>query len=299
MLGGIAAGIYLLAQDELQVAENTRPAPPVTPPSNQPIPTVDPVMGTLLPEETPPAAGKLLSPEEVDAAANAESTPPPTPEGPMQDPGMQDPGMDQPGSPASLPSTPPPAANPQPTPEPTPEPTPPSGPSSADVAAGQTALQAARQAILQTDWATMVPATESAVEAAANDSQQAAAARYAQLADLATYYYEGLLRGIGKLEAGDQIELENIGTVGISGRPKQFAFAEIPFFVLDAIADLAMNRDDPTTQAARAVYQAISPRATPEHRQQSIAWLAALPADLQDAESAALQQAIEDLYPQP
>lgn len=289
MLGGIGLGIFLLTSREqrpVAARDTTTPEelPQVSPPP------LDPVLGRVANEtEAPP--GNLLSADEVKQMAEMSGETNPQPQEPPEE------------MPADVPES-------EPVPEPPPMAVEPAGqPDEAAQRAGQAAIDAASQAIVTNDWAEMKALAAKAVEAASGDEQKARAERLFQLADLADYYYTGLMQSLEKLEAGNQLELENVGIVGVieanettfaiqvNSRPKSFDFNKIPFFVVDAIAAQSMDLSDPMTQAAKAVHQAISVNATPEHRRQSLGWLAALPDSLQDVEPDALQQAIRELYP--
>lgn len=291
MLCGIGFGIRLLMDREQQTAdggERTTTAPAEMP--ELPQTPVDPVMGALVPENDT-TAGNFLSSDELERNRDPSAKNPPESPGPTEEPASDVPMTES-------------TTEPEPKEAPSPE-----QPSMAARQAGQAAIDATRHAILQNNWAEMKPLAAQAVQAAADDEQKTLAQRLFQVADLADYYYRGLMQSLEKLEAGDQIELENIGIVGVveanettfaiqvNARPKSFEFDKIPFFVLDAIARLSMDLSDPTTRAAKAVHQAISVNATPEHRRQSLDWIAELPVTLQDADTNALQEAIRELYP--
>ncbi|MEX0824623.1 MAG: hypothetical protein WD119_00570 [Pirellulaceae bacterium] len=289
MLGGIGVGIHLLTDRERRTAEADAAAAPEAMPELPQVP-IDSVLGSIA-EEKKAGSENFLSADEIERSRKqAADNNPPTPE-----------PSDAMTADVSIPA---PAAGPDPV-----KTTPPKQSNEAARQAGQAAIDAAEQAILENNWTEMKRLAAEAVQIAADDDQKSLAQRYFQLADLADYYYIGLMQSLEKLEAGDQMELENIGTVGVveanettfaiqvNNRPKSFEFDKIPFFVVDAIAKQSMDLSDPTTQAAKAIHQAISVNATPEHRRQSLGWLAELPDTLQGAEPGELQQAIRELYP--
>ncbi|MEM1224885.1 MAG: hypothetical protein AAGJ40_04275 [Planctomycetota bacterium] len=161
-------------------------------------------------------------------------------------------------------------------------------PSEADLLAGQQAIAAAREALANASWTTMVSLATTAQTTAAGVDQVDAARTIFETAELADYYRDAISRGMANLKAGNEFKLtptldvivvESSATaiqVRRGTNIKAYELDDLPLVVADALAPLAVPSESPTVIAARAVYQSISPRGTPEHRTEAIQILSGL-----------------------
>ncbi len=219
---------------------------------------------------------------------------PPTGTSPGSMPNMpspdQPPSMDPMTNPSM--STPPMTAEPPmvTTPVPTPTPVPPANstpdspqpPTAEQIAVGDAAVTASLDAIKKGNWAAMKSLAETAETKAVTDAQKQSAETLFQFADLATFYRGAIQRAMADLVAGNEVNLTESMTFLVkqssaeqitlyrNKRDYPYTFEELPLSVAHALAPFQLNVSSPEGQAAKAVFQAISTKATPGHRVESI-----------------------------
>lgn len=174
--------------------------------------------------------------------------------------------------------------------------------------AGEAAIEKAQQLIRSASWEEMAPAAEAAVNAAANEEQKSLAESLFQLADLASFYQGGIQRAIMNLEVGNtfmltellQVVIVETGsdfiTIRYEAKNKRFPLSELPLVLAHKLAEFQVEVGQPTGRAAKAAYQAVTPKATPEHRTESIEWLESIGEEIEGADAESLIQAIEATF---
>jgi hypothetical protein len=173
----------------------------------------------------------------------------------------------------------------------------------------QEELEQVRQLIRKSDWKNMKSAAESLTEQNLSPQNQLDAQRLSELADLATHYRGGIERAVSELQAGHEIVIndslflqvakkaDDLLIVRSSKEQKwSFSFDEFPFSLAHKLASFQVS-ESPTGLAAKAVYQAIAPKATEANREESIQWLTAISDEIEGADRDRLVQAIQSIYP--
>lgn len=183
-------------------------------------------------------------------------------------------------------------------------------PTDAEIRAADEAIAVAVDAIATANWNAMKPLAETATEKAATEAQRERAATIAETADLATYYREGVRRAMAGLIAGNEFEvLPGSQVIVVESSADHLVYRRgakntrheietIALTLCDALAPLQLPKDSPTVQAARAVYQALSPRGTPGHRDESIEFLASA-AGVKGADPTKIAELLRELPPRP
>ncbi|MCM2370520.1 hypothetical protein [Aporhodopirellula aestuarii] len=214
----------------------------------------------------------------------------PMPNNPVSNPPMNDGPMDdvpepQPDPPVTSPpmtqtppmDTPPESGTPDPAP-----------PTAEKIAAGDAAIASALDAIKTRKWETMKSLAEAAEARAMTDAQKQTAETLFQFADLATFYRGAIHRAMADLVAGNEIKLTESMTFLVkqssaeqitlyrNKREYPYTFDDLPLSVAHALAPFQLNVSSPEGQAAKAAFQAISDKATPGHRAESIEILRSL-----------------------
>ncbi len=181
-------------------------------------------------------------------------------------------------------------------------------PTAEELAIADAAIFAAAEALRSANWEQMLGLTDAAIEHSQTNSQRSIASRYRDLADLATYYQEGIIEALTMLGAGEQINLTDQMQVGIveanrerliirvNGRNKEYAFREIPLLIIHQLARFSMPSDAPTTQAAGWVYQAIAPITTADYRERALTELERMDGDDEIGDPRQLAATIRELF---
>lgn len=273
------------------------PPPSPAPHSRSPDLNLDPAMGVnaddapgmSLPDqragqpnngmpEMPPPVSQGSQFDSPSVPGNTTPSPGMTPESPStESPSTTEPDASEPGAGTGSPDEPPapPATGTAPA---TPE----------ETAAGDTAIAAARQAITHSQWQAMKELAETAEAKAVTETQKRNAETLFQFADLATFYRGAIRRAMSDLVAGNEIKLTDSLTFLVKGssadkiilyrnkREYAYSFDELPLSVAHALAPFQLNVASPEGQAAKAVFQVLSPKTTPGHHEQSVKILRSL-----------------------
>ena len=177
------------------------------------------------------------------------------------------------------------------------------------IEAADNMLERVRNLIRQANWKEMKSLAEQATEAPMQDQQQEQAEALYEVAELASYYRGGIERAVADLETGAEIEVNEVRlvvvetgddllVVRLNGRNKSYTIDGLPFSLAHQLARFQIP-ESPTRQAAKAVYQAILPKATPEHRQESLAWLREINEEVEGADPQRMAKTLEALYAAP
>jgi hypothetical protein len=187
------------------------------------------------------------------------------------------------------------------TPEPATQP-----PTDEMIAEADQTLERVRTLIREANWSEMKAAAEAAAGIRMNDQQQGQAKAIYELAELASYYRGGIERAIADQDAGNEIEVNEIRlvvvetgddllVVKLNGRNKTYKFDDIPLSLAHKLARFEIP-DSPTGQAAKAAYQAIVPKTTPDYRAQAIDWLREITDPVEGADPQRMAETIEALF---
>jgi len=171
----------------------------------------------------------------------------------------------------------------------------------------QEALEKVRQLIRQSDWGKMKVAAESLTEKQLSPENKSIAQALFELTDLATYYREGIKNAVDELEVGNDFEVVNslrvivvetgkdLLVVRYNKKSRSLTFDEFPFSLAHKLATFQIP-SGPTGEAAKAVYQAVAPKATDAHRDEAVRWLQAIEGEVEGADPQRLAQTIESVY---
>jgi hypothetical protein len=249
------------------------------------------------PKERDPVMGSLLDsrPDEKQTAS-AQNPTFEQPESPMIESPTIDPNSDRPDSESML--------EPNPDPQPAPE--------TADVpmmeaAKQRQALENVRRLIRAAKWDKMKADAESLTTAQLSTENKLTAQALNELADLAIYYREGIKRAVEELEVGNDFEVtdalrvivvetgDDLLTLRYNKKNRTFKFDEFPFSLAHKLATFQIP-SSPTGQAAKAVYQAVAPKATDAHRDEAIQWLQSIDGVVEGADPKRLAETIASVY---
>lgn len=307
MLVGIGMGIYTLAQRSgsggaVAAAQGNaakpaaRPRPPASRPrANRP---ADPVMGNVG-RETRPRDLDSLPPLTADVNMPLPTALPANDD--AQGNGMQDSMQDGDNMQSD-------AANPDGDGDAAMMETP-TAPTTEQLQAGEAALAAATQAIQSRQWNQMKAAAEAAQQAAADEGQRAAADALFEVADLADYYYHGIVKAINDLPSGNTFTLtEDIEVavveasperlvLQVQGRSKTFPFDEMPFILVHRLGSFTMDTQDPSVAAAKAIFQYLAPQAQAGDRAEALQWLEELPEPSAENDPQRIAETLQRLLP--
>ncbi|MFK8112118.1 MAG: hypothetical protein AB8B91_07935 [Rubripirellula sp.] len=244
----------------------------------------DPVMGRLA-GDTPPPKRSLSDKIEYEPMEE-EPEPGREPEPEMEPEPSMEPEMTASASPA-------PAAPPELTDE--------------KIASAAKAIERVRDLIGDANWSEMKTVAETTLEMPMTPEQKRAAETWFEMADLATYYREAIVRAVADLNVGNDFAVtetfrviivekgEDLLVVRYSEKNRSFTFDEFPFSLAHKLASFSMP-DNATREAAKAVYQAIAPKATPQHRTESVGWLRAIDAEVEGVDPKRIADAIEEMF---
>ena len=169
------------------------------------------------------------------------------------------------------------------------------------------ALAKVRQLIRDADWDKMKAEAESLKSAPLSDENQVRAEALYELADLATYYREGIERAVKELQVGNDFAVtdalrvivvetgDDLLTVRYNKKNRSFRFNEFPFSLAHRLATFQVP-NSPTGQAAKAVFQAVAPKSTDAHRAEAIDWLKSIDGEVEGADPIRLAETIESIY---
>ena len=227
-------------------------------------------------------------------------------------------GMEPPnGEPATTDSTS--AGNVMPTADPTPdpmtEPTP--GPMTEPkpeltpemIAAGEAKLKAVEQLIVNGNWDRMKTAADELLKSKLPEPQATRASTLFDIADLATYFRGGLVRGLGTLNTGNTFEYVKDVPVIVVGATDQsldirlnrrtysYKVDEIPPRLAEKIASFSLSLDKPDTIAGLALYRLISKDIDPGYKQDAFEKLRSVDGELNQVDSEVLLKVAEELFP--
>ncbi len=143
-----------------------------------------------------------------------------------------------------------------------------------------------------------------------SDSQKALAEALFELADLASYYRVGIEKAVAELKIGNDFEVtdnfrvivveagENKLVVRFDAKNRSFTLDELPWSLAHKLATFSVP-DNPTRQAAKAVYQAIAPKSSDAYREQSLQWLDQIQGEIEGADAGRVAETLRSLYAQP
>ena len=129
-----------------------------------------------------------------------------------------------------------------------------------------------------------------------------------ELADLATYYRGAIERAVAEINVGNDFAVtdtfrvivvekgEDLLVVRYSEKNRSFTFDEFPFSLAHRLATFSTKGDSTTTQAAKAAYQAIAPKATDAHRAEAVVWLREITGEVEGADPKRVADTIESLF---
>jgi hypothetical protein len=281
---------------------------PANPAADDPPPReIDPVMGHLASNTPPPRDPSRSINSEIEDPLETtplETTPMETV--PMETVPMETVPMETvPMETVPMETTPP---DPAMTPEP-PAPEPPAPPPLTEemIAAASQAIERTRELVRGAKWREMKAVAEATLALPMNEQQKSEADTLYEIADLATYYREGIDLAVKNLSIGNDFEVaadlrvivvekgEDLLVVRYNEKNRSFKFDEFPFSLAHKLASFSIPAS-PTTDAAKAVYQALAPSATQGHREEAIAWLRQITAEVEGADLKRIADMIEQMY---
>lgn len=215
--------------------------------------------------------------------------------------GMSIPDTPMTPEPSATGSTPPTA---NPTANPTPAMT------AESVAANQAKIEAVQQLIRSAAWDQMKPAAEALLKLDLNAEQSKRASALYDIADLATFYRGAIGRGLATLNTGstfDYVEGLPVIVVEVSPerlaiqfnkRTRSFTVDDMPPRLTEKITSFALSPERPDAVAGQALYRLIHPKWRVEYRDDTFAQLAAIDGQLEQVDTAMLQQVAKELFPE-
>ena len=155
----------------------------------------------------------------------------------------------------------------------------------------------------------MKGAAEKVTEMTLTDQQRTHADALYNLADLATFYRGGIVKGMETLQTASTFELtegvpvlvveasETEITIRANARNRTYTLDEMPFVLADRLAGFALSPDKPDNIAARSCFQCISPKSNAEYRQEALTWLEFVNDDLEDVDTKKIVELVKQLFP--
>ena len=167
-------------------------------------------------------------------------------------------------------------------------------------------LDRVRTLIREAKWNEMKAAAELMFESRMTKAQEAEAEALYELADLATFYRGSIERAVANLNAGDEVKINDVRVIVVekgddllvvrfSKKNKPYTFDEFPFSLVHRLATFEIP-GSPTSQASKAAYQAIAPKATDAHRAEAVAWLREITGEVEGANPTRMADTIETLF---
>jgi hypothetical protein len=89
---------------------------------------------------------------------------------------------------------------------------------------------------------------------------------------------------------------EDLLVVRFNTKNRSYTFDEFPFPLAHKLATFAMDAGTPTFLAAKAAYQALSPKATPAHRDEAVDWLESINEPIEGADPKRVAATIKSLF---
>ena len=176
------------------------------------------------------------------------------------------------------------------------------------VAATNQQIEQLRVLIRQSNWKQMTSAASDLKESVLTDEQRIEVESLDELADLATYYYGAIERGIASRQPAETIKVTDSLTIAIvevgpdllviryAGKNKKYKFDELPLILSHRMAEFALPTDKATNLAAKACYQAIAPKTNEDYRKESIDWLLSIDGEVPGAHPKQLAETIKQLF---
>ena len=164
-----------------------------------------------------------------------------------------------------------------------------------------------QELIRDAKWKEMVANATALKEELMTDQQRDKVDSLYQIADLASYYFGAIERGILSRQAAETITISGALTVAIvevgpdlliiryAGRNKSFKFNELPLNLAHRMAEFTVSQDKSTNVVAKACYQALSPMSNDDQRQESLQWLREINEDVPGISPKKIAEAIERL----
>ena len=169
-------------------------------------------------------------------------------------------------------------------------------------------IEQLRELMRGAKWKQMTQAASDLKEAVLTEDQRKEVDSLYELADLATYYYGAIERGILSRQAAETIKVTDALTIAIvevgpdllviryAGRNKTFKFDELPLTISHRMAEFILPTDKETNLAAKACFQSLAPKSTSEYRKESIDWLVSIDGEVPGADPKKLAETIKQLF---
>ena len=164
-----------------------------------------------------------------------------------------------------------------------------------------------RDAIRKADWTEMAKIAEMIHQLQLSAEDEAEIEGPMSVADLAIYYRKGIEKAVANLASGNDFEVANgfrvvvvdktdqSLTVRYNAKNQEFKFDAMPLSLAHKLASFQVP-DGPSGKAAKAVYQAIAPKSTLQHREQAIAWIREIDQPIEDADAETLIQTLQSIF---
>jgi hypothetical protein len=140
-----------------------------------------------------------------------------------------------------------------------------------------------------------------------SEAQRDEAQALFELADLATYYRVGIERAVSELNVGNDLEVTegfrvivvetgaDLLVIRFNARNRSYTLDELPWSLAHKLATFSMP-NGPSAEAAKAVYQAISPNANEDDRDQALEWLSDIQGETEGADPQRLSETVQSLF---
>ncbi|QEF96512.1 hypothetical protein Mal15_05400 [Stieleria maiorica] len=179
----------------------------------------------------------------------------------------------------------------------------------ANIAANQEKIEAVEQLIRAADWDQMKPAAEALLKLKLNAQQSKRASSLYDIADLASFYRGAIGRGLATLNTGGtfdyvegvpvivvEVSPEDL-TIQFNKRTRSFTVDEMPPRLTEKITSFALSPERPDAIAGQALYRLIHPKWRAEYRDDTFDVLASIDGELEQVDTAILQQVAKELFP--
>ncbi len=177
------------------------------------------------------------------------------------------------------------------------------------IAVANAAIANVEQLIQQADWEQMKPAASKVTEMTLSDQQREYADALYHLADLATFYRGGIVKGIGTLQTASTFDIaEGVSvlvvettreglTIRRGARNKDYTVDNMPFSLAETLCSFALSPDKPDNIAARSCFQSIAPQSSADYRKDALTWLEFVNQDVEGVDTKKVAEAIKKLFP--